>query len=276
MVAAFSNWKKSEFMLLLNLLTVPFKFRRHLRYHRYIIKHIRWTKEDERRLMFYKSLISPLDLVFDVGANMGNRSKIFRAIGARVIAFEPQTYCATFLSAVFSGDDGFKLVQAALSDTEGEATMHLSDAHTLSTLDTDWMNRMNQGGRFANQWDKTEVVRVTTLDKSIEKFGIPAFIKIDVEGHEFNVVKGLSQPIKLLSMEFASESLHSIHKCIDHLDTLAAYEYRLSFGESMKFEGSSWSSGSEVKTALEKARERDPLVWGDIYARRVQQAGKYA
>jgi hypothetical protein len=149
--------------------------------------------------------------------------------------------------------------------------MHLSDAHVLSTLDTEWMDRMNEGGRFANQWDKTEVVRVTTLDKTIEKFGIPAFIKIDVEGHEFNVVKGLSHPIKLLSLEFASESLDNIYKCIDHLDTLAPYEYRLSMGESMEFEGSFWSSGTEIKTLLEKAKEQDPLVWGDIYARRRQQ-----
>ncbi len=248
-------------------MTAPFKFRRHLKYHRDIIKHIRWTKADARRLEFYKSLITPLDLVFDVGANMGNRSKIFRAIGAGVVAFEPQTYCATFLSAAFSGDVGFKLVQAALSNTEGKSTMHLSDAHVLSTLDMEWMNRMNQGGRFSNQWNKTEVVHVTTLNKSIEKFGIPAFIKIDVEGHELNVVKGLSQPIKLLSLEFASESMDNIFKCVDYLDTLASYEYRLSMGESMEFEGSSWSSGSEIKALLEKAKEQDPLVWGDIYAR---------
>lgn len=253
--------------MILNTLTAPFRFWRHLNYHREIIKHLRWTKADDRRLKFYKSLINPSDLVFDVGANMGNRSKIFRAIGARVVAFEPQSYCAKFLAAAFSGDPSFTLVQAALSNEEGELTMHLSRAHVLSTLDTEWMDRMNQGGRFANQWDRTEQVRVTTLDKSIEKFGMPAFIKIDVEGHEYNVVRGLSQPVKLLSLEFASESLDSIFKCIDQLDSLAPYEFRLSMGESMHFQGSSWSGASLIKRMLEEARERDPLVWGDIYAR---------
>lgn len=251
------------------ILTAPFKFWRHLNYHREIIKHLRWTKADAKRFAFYRSLIAPSDLVFDVGANMGNRSKIFRAIGARVIAFEPQSYCARFLAAAFSGDRSYTLVQSALSDAEGELTMHLSEAHVLSTLDTEWMDRMNKGGRFANQWDKTEQVRVTTLDKSIEKFGIPAFIKIDVEGHEFNVVKGLLHPIRLLSMEFASESLDSINMCVDRLDALAQYEYRLSFGESMRFDNPAWSSGAEIKAQMESAKARDPLVWGDIYAKRV-------
>lgn len=256
--------------MVLAILTAPFKFWRHLNYHREIIKHLRWRKADAQRFAFYQSLINPTDLVFDVGANMGNRSKIFRSIGARVVAFEPQSHCARFLAAAFSGDPGFTLIQAALSNTEGESVMHLSEAHVLSTLDTEWMDRMNNGGRFANQWDKTEQVRLTTLDKSIERFGQPAFIKIDVEGHEFNVVKGLSHPVQLLSMEFASESLDSINQCVDHLDTLAKYEYRLSFGESMQFDGPAWSDGTEIKARLERSKEQDPLVWGDIYARRVQ------
>jgi hypothetical protein len=147
----------------------------------------------------------------------------------------------------------------------------LGEAHTLSTLDTNWIAKMKADGRFStHKWTKTETVNVTTLDKIIEKLGIPAFIKIDVEGHELSVVRGLSQPVKLLSLEFASESLDSIFKCIDHLDTLAQYEYRLSMGETMQFDGTSWSSGAGIKARLEEAREQDPLVWGDIYARRAQ------
>jgi FkbM family methyltransferase len=254
--------------MILNTLTAPFRFWRHLKYHREIIKHLRWSMADAQRIEFYKTLVRPSDLVFDVGANMGNRSKIFRAIGAKVIAFEPQSYCARFLTVAFSGDPDFILVQSALSDAEGEQTMHLSNAHVLSTLDTQWLNRISHGGRFSDQkWDRTEVVQVTTLDKSIQNFGVPDFIKIDVEGHEFNVLKGLTFPVNLLSLEFASESLDNIFKCIDHLDTLAQYDYRISLGESMKFEGSTWSDGPEIKALLAESMKHDPLVWGDIYAK---------
>jgi FkbM family methyltransferase len=244
------------------------RFRHHLGYHRQILKHIRWTAADEARLGFYGTMIGPGDLVFDIGANMGNRSKIFRKLGARVIAFEPQTYCAEFLAAAFAGDDGFILERTALSETEGEKLMHLGDAHTLATLDTEWIDRMADGGRFAShRWNETETVHTTTLDYAIGKYGMPAFMKIDVEGHEYSVLKGLSQPVRQLSLEFASESLDSIYRCIDHLEALAPCEYRLSLGESMQFEEEGWYDGTSIKTRLAAAATRDPLVWGDVYAR---------
>lgn len=191
-----------------NPLTAPLRFWRHLGYHREIIKHLRWTRGDARRFAFYQGLIRPGELVFDIGANMGNRSKIFRAIGARVVAFEPQSYCATFLRAAFSGDSDFILVQTAMSDCEGEQEMFLSDTHVLSTLNTDWLERMRQGGRFAEQhWDRSETVPLTTLDKAIERFGIPDFVKIDVEGHELKVIQGLSQPVSML--RWSSRVSHS-------------------------------------------------------------------
>lgn len=244
------------------------RFWRHLRYHRQILKHIRWTAEDQARIEFYRTLITPGMLVFDIGANMGNRSKIFRELGARVVAFEPQSWCAGFLAAAFKGDTDFTLDRSALSDHEGEQTMHIGEAHTLSTLDTDWISRMENGGRFAtHQWNRQERVAVTTLDHAIDRYGMPAFLKIDVEGHEYSVLRGLHRPVPALSLEFASESLESILMCIDHLETLAPYQYRISLGESMHFEGAAWAIARDIKSELADACKQDPLAWGDLYAR---------
>lgn len=253
--------------MLLKLITAPYRFRRHLKYHRDIIKHLRWSRMDAKRLDFYQAFIGPGERVFDIGANMGNRSKIFRAIGATVVAFEPQSHCAKFLEAAFRGDTSFTLVNAALSDQQGELTMHISEAHVLSTLDKEWMERMNQGGRFANQWVRTERVQVTTLDKAIEQFGLPSFIKIDVEGHEYSVIRGLNQAVQYVSLEFASESLDRTGQCIEHLDSLGHYEYQLSLGESMQFESDAWLNGHNIKSHMAALKQNDPLVWGDIYAR---------
>lgn len=245
-----------------------FRFWRHLAYHRQIIKHVRWTAADERRLQFYSRLFGAGELVFDVGANMGNRSKIFRTAGARVIAFEPQSYCARFLEAAFRNDPDFQLVQEGLSHREGNATMQLSDMHVLSSIDPDWIKNMKDGGRFSDtRWDRSETVHVMTLDQCIERFGLPAFVKIDVEGHELNVIQGLSQPVSMLSMEFASESIDNICKCTNHLDGLGTHRYRLSFGESMEFEGTDWCSGNEARDILHSAVTNDPLAWGDLYAK---------
>ena len=176
---------------MLNSINMIFRFWRHLNYHRDIIKHLRWTKGDENRMNFYRDLISKGDLVFDVGANMGNRSKIFIKLGAQVIAFEPQSYCAEFLAIAFRGTPGFTLVQKGLSNQQGELTMHLGKAHTLASVDQEWLANMRDGGRFAEHaWDHTENIELITLDDAIEKYGEPAFAKIDVEGHEYNVLKG--------------------------------------------------------------------------------------
>ena len=245
----------------------PLRFWRHLRYHRDIIKHLRWTDMDERRQAFYARLIPQGALVFDIGANMGNRSKIFRSLGSPVVAFEPQSYCAEFLRVAFSNDPGFELEQAALSDHPGEMTMYLSEAHTLATLDREWMENMRKGGRFpAQDWGRTETVRLDTLESAIMQHGLPAFMKIDVEGYEYQVLSGLRQPVNCVSLEFAAESEQNIKQCVDHLDTLGDYGYRLSLGESMQFESGQWLDSASVKAQLEALREADPLVWGDIYA----------
>lgn len=246
----------------------PLRFWRHLRYHRDIIKHLRWTDIDERRKAFYARLIPQGSLVFDIGANMGNRSKIFRSLGSPVVAFEPQSYCAEFLHVAFSNDPGFELEKIALSAHPGDTTMYLSEAHTLSTLDTEWMDNMRKGSRFPTQdWGRTETVRLDTLEYAIARHGLPSFMKIDVEGHEYQVLSGLRQPVKCVSLEFSSESEQNIKKCVNHLDTLGNYGYRLSLGESMQFESKQWLDSAAVKAQLEMLREGDPLVWGDIYAR---------
>ncbi|MBP8273948.1 MAG: hypothetical protein KAY59_05920, partial [Acidobacteria bacterium] len=58
------------------------------------VRDVRQRRANARRAAFYRPFISPSDLVFDVGANLGTHSMCFRALGARVVAFEPQPHCA--------------------------------------------------------------------------------------------------------------------------------------------------------------------------------------
>jgi len=43
----------------------------------------RWTPDDDRYAEFYGEFVKQGQVVFDVGANMGNRSKVFRRLGAK-------------------------------------------------------------------------------------------------------------------------------------------------------------------------------------------------
>lgn len=60
-------------------------------YHQYYSKSI-----------FYSKFINNNDLVFDIGANIGNRTEVFLGIGARVIAVEPNPKIALSLTKKIS------------------------------------------------------------------------------------------------------------------------------------------------------------------------------
>ena len=62
-------------------------------------------------------------------------------------------------------------------------------------------------------------VKVTTLDDEIKKYGAPSFCKIDVEGLEVDVLRGLSSPIKMISFEYhcSQEAIERVHKCLVEL-----------------------------------------------------------
>ena len=93
-----------------------------------------WTAQDERMRVFYSALLGPGDLCFDVGANFGLRTRVFARLRSRVIAVEPQDACMRFLERTYRGYDNVTLVHKALGSSEGQATMRISNARTLSTL----------------------------------------------------------------------------------------------------------------------------------------------
>ena len=230
------------------------------------------SQEDERRLKFYKHFIKPNDLVFDVGANMGNRTKIFLMLNAKVVAFEPQKMCAEFLESAFKREKNFTLIKKALGAKNGEAEMFIANEHTISTLSKNWVTATKESGRFRqNTWNKKQLVKITTLDNIIKQFGVPSFIKIDVEGYEYEVLSGISIPINYISIEFASENIENTYKCIEHMNSISDVLFQIVSGEDTIFYLPEWIPGEELKNRLSDIINQDSLAWGDIYIRKIQR-----
>jgi FkbM family methyltransferase len=228
-----------------------------------------WGPDDAARLDFYSQLIRPGDLVFDIGANVGNRTKIFLRLGASVVAFEPQSSCARVLQRALSKNSSFRLVQKALGDKPGTAELRIGAAPVLATLSEKWINATLESGRFGKEkWDAREQVLVTTLDQAIGEFGNPAFAKVDVEGFEPQVFGGLSQPIQSGSLEFAAEFLDGAIWCLERLANLQRYRFQFSPAETMHFDWSDWLDLAEARVELTKLARRDRFAWGDVYFRR--------
>ncbi|MDT8316996.1 MAG: FkbM family methyltransferase [bacterium] len=224
-----------------------------------------WSGEDQKRIDFYRQFVTKGDLIFDVGANRGSRAKIFSKLGAIVVAVEPQTECSDFLQYVFRNKDNFNLVKKALGASVGQTEMLISNADTISSLSPEWVSAVKESGRFAgHEWNRKETVLVDTLDNLIAQYGRPAFVKIDVEGFEAQVLSGLTTPVGALSVEFTPEFMGNTLKCIEELDRIGVFQFQISLGESMEFSLPYWVNEEEIRRALSKIPSD---VYGDLYAR---------
>jgi hypothetical protein len=131
-------------------------------------------------------------------------------------------------------------------------------------MSEEWMRRTVASGRFAgHRWQTASTVRTTTLDALCEKFGQPALVKIDVEGHEAAVLRGLSVPIRLVSFEFTAEMLQSAYDCLERLEQIGSYRYNYSPFESLQFQLPEWAGLADIRMLLSRT---DAGAWGDVYA----------
>lgn len=214
------------------------------------------------RLSFYNQFVNVGDICFDVGANIGNRTEIFLALGAKVIAVEPQRQCVQMLKLRFGNK--IHLLQVALGMSEASAKMYISETSEISSLSKDWIDSVSKS-RFSNsQWTKKETVRISTLDRLIATYGLPRFCKIDVEGYEQEVLMGLSQPIEFISFEYTiPERMGSVAECLAQLSKLGNFECNYTVGEQMELKFPQWvSQETLMKTLIQISNEE---LFGDVY-----------
>lgn len=220
----------------------------------------------KRMEAFYRQFVQPGDLCFDIGAHVGNRTEVWRRIGARIIAVEPQPYIAAYLRNRFLDEVNVIILEKAISQKQGTRTMFINRANpTISTLAGEsWRKQISRDALYTLNWHEHVEVEVTTLDALIETYGIPDFCKLDVENFEKEVLLGLSRPLPCLSVEYYPPAIDKSLECIDILEKLGSYKYNWSFGESMKLECEEWISGSEMKKILSGYSTR--REYGDFYA----------
>jgi len=220
-----------------------------------------------RMSRFYAQFIGADDLCFDIGAHVGSRLSVWSRLGARVIGVEPQPLCMRWLERRYGHLANVTLVEEAVGANPGMATLLVSQrTPTVTTLSQDWIDSVRRARSFSTvQWDETVAVTVTTLDDLIDRYGEPAFCKIDVEGYELDVLQGLSRPIRALSFEYVVAAKEAALDCVRYLKQLGAYEYNWSPGESQEMQEPAWLGAEEMLAHLQGLPGDEGS--GDVYAR---------
>jgi len=210
--------------------------------------------------------VPPGGLAFDIGAHVGDRTASFVQLGASVVALEPQPRVFRALRLVHSKTQNVVLLQAAAGARPGVMEFYVNTANpTVSTASSDLIVAARSAENWkAESWDHAITVPVTTLEQLISDYGRPDFVKIDVEGYEFQVLEGLDTPIRSLSFEFTTLQREIACACVRRLGELGTYDFNVSFGEEHNLRHATWRRPSEI---CEEIRNCPAAAnSGDIYA----------
>jgi FkbM family methyltransferase len=152
-----------------------------------------------QRLLAYNNI----DLVFDVGANIGQYAKLLRELGysGRIVSFEPLSSAYSQLKAVSEKDPLWEIApQAAIGNQEGEIIINIAgnsySSSALPMLDA----HLESAPESAYSGSETvKLSRLDTLAKDYIKSETKSiFLKIDVQGLEKQVLEGATAILPLV------------------------------------------------------------------------------
>src|SRR5262249_16009049 len=131
----------------------------------------------------YSRFVQPGDLVFDIGAHVGDRIASFRRLGARGVAAEPQPAPAKRLRLPYGRSRNVVIEAVGVGRAAGTVEVMINpDNPTVSTASSRMVSLARDAAGWETQrWSNEVRDPVTTLDLLIGRHGMPTFIKIDVE-----------------------------------------------------------------------------------------------
>ena len=240
-----------------------------VRIARATIRSFRIYYGDRRRAAamdrLYSNFVRPGDLVFDVGAHIGDRVASFQRLGARVVAVEPQPSMVRALRLLYGRSKSVAIEALAVGREPGRARMLINvDNPTVSSVSPAFVEAAHGAPGWETQrWSETADVAVTTLDALIAKHGVPAFIKLDVEGFEAEALSGLSQAVPALSFEFTTIQRDIGLACIERCSAMGYGRFNAALGESQTLIGQ-WMDAQDIARWLIELPQAANS--GDIYA----------
>jgi FkbM family methyltransferase len=208
-----------------------------------------------------------MNLVFDVGSNVGTTVEFFSQKANKVIGFEPNPRLVEILREKFNNRNVI-IDSRGLSNEIGEKKFRIANADTISTFSEDWVNNSRFTGGYS--WNEGIIVDTTTLDSVIEQYGTPDYIKIDVEGYEFEVLTSLTKVLEntIISFEWAEEQKNKIEQTIKYLFNLGYEKFSYTEADKILMDVEiDWRTIDKLNL-IENLDDQRKDKWGMIYVKK--------
>ncbi len=178
-------------------------------------------------------------ILFDIGANRGDAVIAGLNKGYKVIALEPGPRVFKELVSNFIYNTNVIPLKFAVSDSDDsliEFYECIEDG--LSTIERSWLTDPSmpyEGKEF-----RTISATTITIDTLAKIYGSPDLIKIDVEGAEWSVFRGMTKKYGMLTFEWTNVTIDEHQKQIEYLQNLGYTKISPQFIESHLQEPNEW------------------------------------
>jgi len=234
----------------------------------------RIINERREEIEFYRNALKGFrkgDLIFDVGANHGQKTDVFLRLGAKVVAVDPDETNQEALKQKFLKYRLIKkpvvVIGKAVSDRDAVETMWIDEPGSAkNTLSQKWVETLRaDGSRFGKTLDfgQKKPIQTITLEGLMKTYGLPFFVKIDVEGYEPCVLRGLQRSVPYLSFEvnlpeFKPEGFQCIES-LAVLDNSGKFNYTVDCRRGLALDR--WLGVKEFEPVFERCFEKSIEVF---------------
>lgn len=205
-----------------------------------------------------------MNLIFDIGANIGATLEIFEKKSKKVVAFEANSKLCNILIMKFKNPNVI-IDCRGISNKNEMKKFKIANVNTISTFSDDWV----YNSRFSSDysWNNTIDVETITLDSAIEQYGIPDYIKIDVEGYEYEVLTSFSKLLSdtVVAFEWAEEQKNKIEMILEHVKNLGYEKFSYTEGDKVLFDYEINWRPFENFQFLENLNPEKKEKWGMVY-----------
>ena len=202
-----------------------------------------------------------MKLYFDIGCCIGRWIEANYSPDIMFVGIEPHKLQFKNCTEKFENKLNVKILNYLVADKFGVYDLYPYDE--ISTASKEWMTK----SRHRNvTWSAPYLVPSITLDYLIEMDGIPDYIKIDAEGFEYEVLKGLTQKVGMIAFEFVEEIPGAVWNCMKYLYDLGYVKFAWTKGDQYDYKPEKWTTYKdqvdEFKHLFRRGRQG---YWGMIY-----------